>query len=73
MSIYDIALTISCFIILSTLFKVVDYFKNKIRELDDEIEKLYILNNIKDSNLKNFEDDIYALMGHNKEIKEWKL
>ena len=69
MSIYDIALTIACFIILSTLFKVVDYFKNKIKELDDEIERLYILNNINDSNLKNFEDNLYTLIKHNKEME----
>lgn len=69
MNIYDIALTIVCFIILSTLFKIVDYFKNKIKELDDEIEKLYMLNDINDSNLKRFEEDIYALIEYNKEMK----
>lgn len=62
MNVYDIALTVALTILAMTLFFVVDYFKDKIKELEDKTVRLRIKNHGTDFTLKSLEDNIYTLM-----------
>lgn len=62
MNVYDIALTVALYILVMTLLFVVDYFKDKIKELEDKTVRLRIKNHGTDFTLKRLEDNIYTLM-----------
>jgi hypothetical protein len=52
MDVYEITLTIAWIIIAFILIWFVEYFKDKTKKLEDEIERLYKLNGRNDDNIR---------------------
>ena len=62
MSIYEIVIFILWAVSTSILIWIVDYLKDKTKDLEDKIEKLHMLHDGNDRKLERIENDIYALM-----------
>lgn len=62
MNIYEIVIFVLWVVSTSILIWIVDYLKDKIKELDDKIERLHMLHDGNYRKLERLENDIYTLM-----------